>query len=325
MKNSKITFTLALILFAGALTFTSCKKKAKSTDPIAADNESASASDNALAENTSNDAIAIGSQASENSGTLTTYKSSDPNAVHIINSSDMMLASCATITATYVSSVATSYTVDFGSPANICVGKDGRVRSGKIIYNFAGSPANAKYRTPGFKMAVSFENFLVDGNAVTGTKNITNTTPASIPQGTNPGTNITWSISANISIVKAQNGGTISWSCNRTKELTNTNDPTCYKGQTMAIDWTKAIVKLNGSASGVNKQGENYTAVANNLIRNFKCHPGANPNKSPFIGGSVDYTPGTRATRHIDYGNGVDCDFNAIVTINGQSWAITLP
>jgi hypothetical protein len=321
MKTTKISLSLAVIMVAGALAFTSCAKKAQ-TPPVAPDNEQTSATDNATAENTSNDVIAMGSQLSENSGTFSSYRGA---------SEDLMFsASCATITSNAAGTVvATGYTVDFGTG---CIGQDNRTRSGKLYYDFSGSTNNAKwYRNPGFKMTISSSGYAVDGNQVSVTKTVTNTSPlALIGQTAYSGTNLTWSIVANLTMTKA-NAEVVTWSCNRTKELVNSNDNTCYKGQLIAIDWKKAIIKLNGSATGVNHKGESYTATATDLIRDFNCAPDAShPNRHPFISGKVTLIPGARAARTIDFGSGTTypnapCDFNATVTINGQTWAITLP
>jgi hypothetical protein len=316
MKTTKITLSLAILMVAGALTFTSCKKKDK-TVAQEPDNEQTSATDNNLAESAASDIESIGSQASENGSIL--FKSADAT-----NSELMLLSNCATVTSNAAGTVvATSYTIDFGTTG--CVGNDGRTRVGKLFYDFSQSAVGAKrYRNPGFKMIVTSANYAVDANTITiNNKTVTNTTPIGIGTGTNPGTNLTWSIVSSITVAKS-GGGTVTWSCNRTKELTNTSDPNCYKGQLQAIDWTKAIVKLNGSASGVNGKGENYTAVATDLVRDFTCTPDPlKVHRHPFISGKIAYTPGSRATRTINYGTGT-CDFNATVEINGQTWAITL-
>jgi hypothetical protein len=319
MKTTKISLSMAIFMIAASLLFTDCRKRDKTPAPEP-DNEQSSASDNAVAENTSNDIISMGSQVSENTGTMTTYRGSSAEEF-------MLIAPCATITPGYTNGtlVATQYTVDFGTTG--CTGQDGRVRTGKLFFDFSGSTGWPKrYRNPGFKMVITSSNYVVDGYAVAiSGKTITNTTPITIPTGTNPGTNITWAINANISITKPNNGGTVSWTCSRTKELVNTNDPNCYQGQGSAILWTKAIVKLNGTASGTNSQSESFSSTATNLVRDFNCAPdGGKPHRHPFISGTIDYTPGTRATRHIDYGNG-DCDFNATVTINGQTFTMPVP
>jgi hypothetical protein len=43
-----------------------------------------------------------------------------------------------------------------------------------------------------------------------------------------------------------------------------------------------------------------------------------------FTQGLLQHTPGGKATRYIDFGNGA-CDSDATVTINGTNYNITLP
>lgn len=333
MKTTKIATGIAFALLALTLVFTSCRKRDK-TEAQEPDNEYAGASDNAMAENAANDITTIGSQLSENSGTLTLYKAL-PGSEPI---PDLMIAaSCATITAGPITnSMVGTYTVDFGTVG--CTGNDNRIRKGKLFFDFTGSATNARrYRMPGFKMKVSSAGYEVDGNAVAITKTVTNTTPSvtTVPPSTVPvsvvgstayipGLNITWHIDANVTVTKSGNAGVVTWNCSRDKELVNTNDNTCYKGQLLPIDWTKAKIKINGTASGTNAKGESYTAKAINLERNFTCSPSGNPNRHPFVAGSVEYKPGDRALRTINYGDGT-CDLKAVVVINGQSFEITLP
>ncbi len=316
MKTSKISVGLATLLFVGAFALTSCKKKTQEVSvptPEPEDTEQTSASDNNLSESYVSDIESMGSQASENN-TLLTYKSSDGSQTGQID-----LAPCAVVTTSVVAGVR-SHTIDFG--ASGCVGADGRTRTGKLIYVSTGG----FYRNPGFAITVTSQNYVVDGNTVTiNNKTISNTTPTTIPSGVNPGTNLSWAITATITIQKA-GGGTISWNCNRTKELTNTTDTLCYKGQNRPIIWSKAKIKLTGTASGSNASNESYSVVATNLIRDFNCAPDPvnRPHRHPFIGGTVLYTPAKRLPRLIDYGNGTDCDFNATITINGKTYAFTL-
>jgi hypothetical protein len=155
-------------------------------------------------------------------------------------------------------------------------------------------------------------------------KTITNTTPSSIPSGLNPGTNLTWAITANVSIIKPNNGGAITWSCARTKELVNTSDSSCYRGQGLHIIWSRAIVKLNGNTSGTNAKQEQFSATATNLVRDFGCAPDAlRPMRHPFVSGTIIYTPGSRPLRTIDFGSGA-CDLNATITIKNRTFSIVL-
>jgi hypothetical protein len=301
------------------IAMTSCKKKEQEPEPEPTpveDTDQSSASDNNVAENTANDIEAMGSQASESS-TLTTFRTSGN-----LQTSGIEMAPCAQVMTVLGSKV---FTVDFGTAG--CVGADGRTRKGMLIYDFSGSPVGAKnYRNPGYKLTVTSVGYSVDGYTVTITnKTIENTTSTSLPTGVNPGTNLTWAINANITISKP-GGGTINWTCSRTKELTNTSDTNCYKGQSRPIVWSKAVVKLNGSASGTNASNETYSAVATNLVRDFNCSPSLlHPHRHPFVSGTIDYTPANRAMRHIDYGNATDCDFTAVVTIGTRSFTMTLP
>lgn len=311
MKNSKIYLGLAVALIVCSITFTSCRKKTKTAE-TPADNEQSTATDNNLAESTSNDIVSMGSQVSE-SATLTTFKTAGNGILSI--------APCASI---LTNTTTKTYTIDFGTSG--CVGTDGRTRTGKLFYNYSASaPGATKYRNPGFNLSITSLNYVVDGNAVNiNSKTIANITNTIInTQGPYPTVPLTWSVTADISIVKANGGGTVSWKCNRTKELSNSGDINCYNGPGIAINWLFAKVKINGSATGVNTKGENFTAVATDLLRDFTCTPDlTKPHRHPFVSGKVAYTPGTRPTRYIDFGTGT-CDFSGTITVNGQSFSFT--
>ncbi len=318
MKKRNTTIGLALLL-TGLLALSACRKKEKETETPQTDVEQATTNDNNLAETIDNDIETMGGQVSEN-GSLTTFRSQGNQA---LSGEDLKLAAtCATVTGIGSQTV----TVDFGAG---CTGLDGRIRSGKLIFNFSAStPSTAVYyRNPGFSMTITSQNYAVDGYQVNiVNKTITNTTPASIPYGPNPGTNLTWSVSANVSIIKPNNAGTISWSCSRTKELLNTSSAACYQGQSTAINWQQAQVQLNGTSSGVNANGENFSATATNLVRYFTCTPDPlRPHRHPFISGTIAYNPGNRPQRLINFGSVSSCDFNATLTIGNQTFNIILP
>ena len=303
----KTVFILSLLNLALLL---GCKKP----DPTpSTDSDTSSASDDAVAETVISDIESVGAEAAENQGSLTNFKT--------VSSSALSLANCATVTISNK-----IITVDFGTSPCLC--NDGRSRSGKLIYDLSASnPSTAiRYRNPGFNMKVSSQNYTVDGYSVTITsKEVKNTSPLTLPSGINPGTNLTWSINSNISVIKpGTNAGTITRITSYTKELLNTNDSSCYRGQSKSIVWSLAKVKFNGNSNGVNAKGENYTNQAIDLEKDMNCSPFANkPSRHPFIKGKLNHTPGTKATRYIDYGNGT-CDVNATVTINGVVYSITL-
>lgn len=311
MKTKKLIFSLSVILIAGSLAMTSCKKK-KNEEQEQPDTETNSASDNNYAESLINDLQSIGAQASEN-GALSTFKGGNGSG-----GGEIILAPCATIT---VDSPNKTFTVDFGTTG--CEGTDKRTRTGKLIYNYSASTNSATaYRHPGFSCTITSDKYKVDGNEVIiNNKTVTNTTQL----GFNPSTtNLTWTISANIQIIKANNGGTITWTCSRTKTLLNTNDPTVYAANgATPINWLKAKIQISGSASGTNAGGENFASTATNLVRDFQCTPNSfQPHRHPFISGTIEYTPGNRPTRYVDFGAGT-CDFNAKVTIKGVTYDVT--
>lgn len=298
MKSIKIKSIVAIAAL-GLLSITSCQKK---QNP--ADNETGAAGDHSLAEHISSDIVNIGSQAADNnSGSLNSYKTE--NAENTLNA-------CATVirdTTNHIDSVI------FNNSA--CI--DGKTRSGILIFNYSASTNGAKhYRDPGFKCTVTSSNYIVDGNQVNIiSKTIQNTTPV----GFNPTTtNLTWNITSHIQVTKSD--GTLDFSANKTKELLNTSDPNVYHGATSAITWNLARIGITGNATGTTVKGDNFTAnVTSQLIRDFGACTISG--RHPFIQGAIDFTPGSKATRHIDYGNG-SCDLNATVTIKGNTYNITL-
>ncbi|MBL7917064.1 MAG: hypothetical protein JNM96_01615 [Bacteroidia bacterium] len=310
----------ATVLLSTSLVFVSCKKRDKKTaeEP---DKEANTARDNASLEAINNDIDFMGSQLSEN-GSLSTYKQNGNNGLTDV----LSIAPNATVTGFGTSTI----TVNFGSTPTLC--QDGRKRSGMLFFDISSSTPTTSvfFRNPGFEVHVTSLNYVVDSNQVNIiNKSVQNITPASIPTGTNPGTNLRWVTTANISVIKPNSGGTIAWAVpSRTIELINTNDANCYKGQLFPIIWSKAIVKINDGSpvSGTNAKGESYTAKAIDLIRDFNCRPSTlMPYRSPFVEGKIEYKPGSRATRLFDFGVRTSCDFNATVTINGVTYAITLP
>ncbi|HXC04200.1 MAG TPA: hypothetical protein VNZ86_05565 [Bacteroidia bacterium] len=286
-----------------SLAFGSCKK---STNNTPASEETATSSDNALAEHTVSDLTEMAAQASDGSSGLSSYR--------VAPGYDPVLAlGCATVG---FNAAAKVDTITFNN--TMCM--DGITRNGKLIIDWSASASGAThYRDPGFSCNVSSVNYTVNGMPVNIiSKTVTNTTPV----GFNPATtDLTWSINANISIAKST--GTFTWICNRTKTLLNTSDTSVYHGSARAISWAKARVGITGSANGNTATGLTYTAtITNQLIRDFG---GCNiSGQHPFIKGTIQFTPNGHPTRTIDYGNG-SCDLIYTVTVSGNTYTFTLP
>lgn len=297
MKKTKwMLATLTACLLIG-LTIPSCKKK------TTVDEETSTAVDNANAEHMVSDITSMAAQASDGASSLSNYRVPDYDQI--------LGLSCATISVN-----GKIITVAFNGTA--CL--DGRVRSGSIMLDYSASPAGAvHYRDPGFTCTVTSNNYMVDGNQINIiNKTVTNNTAV----GFNPSTtNLTWAINAHVSIVKA-GGGTVDWSCIRTKTLLNTSDTSVYHGANTPISWWKARVGMLGSASGTGVNGVAFNAtIMSQLVRDFG---GCNiSGKRPIIQGVLDFTPTGHPVRIIDYGNG-SCDLSATVTVNGVTHTITL-
>jgi hypothetical protein len=304
MKNlKKISPVLGCVLLIG-LSIASCKKH---TDSPAPAEETATATDNSNAEHIVSDMTAMAAQASDGTAGLSSYRTGAEE--------EILGLSCATVVR---DTVTKTVTITFNGSAP-CL--DGRTRSGSILVNYSASTLGAKhYRDPGYSCTITSNNYMVDGNQV----NIINKT---VTNNTAPGfnpmtTNLTWQINAHVSVVKA-NGGTIDWTCSRTKTLLNTNDTAVYHGAPRAITWSKARVGLTGSSSGTTATGIAFTAnITSQLIRDFG---GCNINgRRPIIQGTIQFTPAGHPVRTIDYGNGA-CDLLAFITVNGVTTTITLP
>lgn len=309
MKNSTILSPLVLI-FCLSIIFTSCRKK--DVPPAATapeDTETRSLWVETITERVSNDILNMGAEFSEN-GNLNAFF---PNAI--------------------VTSAGKTFTVDFGTTG--FRGADSVKRTGKLIYDFNASGNNANsFRMPGFSFKVSSNNYSVNLWAVAINKKIiTNITPISVAgQTVYSGTNLVWSDSSDISIMMDMGGQINAWRSNKTITLLNSNDAACYQGQLLPLNWFKAKVELigtsNGSMSIVDEFGvtkiENFKNTVNSLIKDFNCAPNPlTPQDHPFISGSIDFTPGIRALRHLDYGTGT-CDFSQTLTLSGKASSISL-
>jgi|ERR1035437_411518 hypothetical protein len=298
IKTFAFTTAFAVLL---STAFTSCRKHSKEEEE---DNDTSEAQDHTLAQTTSNDITSMVSEVSE-TGSSSSYRQGN---------NDVFGLGCSTV---YRDTVRRVDSVVF---AGTCL--DGKPRSGSLTFTYASNTA-MHYRNPGFSCTVKSYNYVVNGNQVNIiSKNITNTTA---PGFNAANTNLTWSITGNISVVKS-GGGTHSFSYNHIKTLLNTSDPNVYHGQSIAISWNLARVGFAGNASGTTANGRSYSAnITSQLVRDRACSPDVNhPGHHPFIQGTIDFSPSGKATRTIDYGNG-NCDLNATVTINGHSHAITLP
>lgn len=97
------------------------------------------------------------------------------------------------------------------------------------------------------------------------------------------------------------------WDCDRTITWT------AGMGDTIV---SNDVYSVTGNASGINRNGTSYTAnIVSAIVKSNSC--------AYIQEGILDITPQGRPTRTLDYGDGT-CDNKATVTINGNTYNITL-
>ncbi len=286
MKNKNTIIAITLLTFIALTTITSCKKKTNNS--TITDSDVTAAKDYSIAEGHFNDAQNIADQSA--SGNLVFYSPTFKGEIK--QNDEFEKSSCATISHDSLSNPK-SITIDFGNTNCVC--NDGKSRRGKILVSYIGN-----YRDSASVHTITFENYFVDNNQLIGTKSVTNN--GRISNG-----KISFSIHVDGQVIKANNGGTISWIADRTRVWTQGDNTTTF------IDDEYSIT---GSGSGTNSSGNSYTVEINTplikalICRWFKC-------------GIVTVSPSNKPTRIIDYGAGT-CDANATVTINGTAYPIIL-
>ncbi len=201
-------------------------------------------------------------------------------------------SNCATITHDTIS-IPHTITVDFG-PTN-CLCGDGRYRRGQIICSYTGH-----YKDSGSVRSTTFNNFFVNYNQILGTKTATN-------MGHNSSNQSYFTVVVNGQIIKANSGGTITWNSNRTRTwIAGENTPAKLDDE----------YSITGSGSGTKANGNAYTVlIISPLIKALNCNW--------IKQGVMDITPSGKPVRSINFGTGT-CDDQAVVTINGTNYNITL-
>lgn len=284
--NKKRALTLSLMAaFLVTLSIVGCKKDSKSTD-----SDTTTASDNSMAESNYNDVNTM-VDASASAGTSFTFRTAtNTDGTERVEN---IFGGCGSVTIDTVSTPRT-ITIDFGTTNCLCI--DARYRRGKIIATYTG-----RYRDSGTVVNITFSDYYVNDNQIKGTHTTTNL-------GKNAAGHPVYKVVVNGTIVKANGGGTITWTSTRQREWVDG-----YATPTNILDDTYSIT---GSASGTTAAGTSYTInITQALVRKMSCRW--------FESGKVDITPNGLATRTLDYGN-TGCDANATVTISGVTYNIVL-
>lgn len=284
---------------AGLMFFTSCKKDNNANNlnnlPDTAIMEAAQT--DASASNQFDDVfnITMGVQASEagediglGTGGGILYKPAGTNGTLSPDS-----ARCYTVTVVpkIVRQFPKTITIDFGSG---CLGKDGKLRKGKIISIFTGPMF-----VPGSKTSTTFINYSVDSFKIEGTHTVENTSTSNKQA---------WDVQViNGKITNTESGFWRKWEGVREYKQTQGNGTPLY-----LLD---DVYEITGNATGSNSNGNSWTsAITTPLIRKFTC--------GWIVKGQVTITRNSKSAV-LDYGDG-SCDDKATVTINGVTHIITL-
>lgn len=281
MKKRNLVFLSLFILISASLVISSCEKR------DADDNDDTSlASDNAIMQSTFDQPQSMADQAASN-GSLQTF---------IVANTDVnLLGSCATVTHDTVS-VPRVLSIDFGTTNCLC--NDGRYRRGRINVGYTG-----KFRDSGTVLTFTFNNYAVNDYAVTNTstKVVTN-------KGTKANGHPWFTIHESGSIVKPNNGGTITWLSDRENEW--------IAGYATKWWWKDDEYLISGTSSGITAKGTAYTmTITKPLYILLNCHN--------IVEGTIDITPTGGYTYTLDYGSGA-CDNLATVKYRSKTYNITL-
>jgi hypothetical protein len=281
MYTDKFIKTGAFIILAITLSLSACKRdKDKNLDG----DEGGYAADQARLEQSFDDAQNISDEAAM-TGSVSNYRTLDQS----------VLSHCATVTHDTIS-IPHTITIDFG-PTN-CLGHDGRNRRGQILVSYTGH-----YRDSGHVHTISFNNYFVNDNQLTGTKTVTNMGHNSLGQSY-------FTIAVNGSLILANNAGTRSWTSTRTRTWTAGEATPVRIDDEYTITGSGTVTRPNSTSFTIN--------ITSPLLRALNCQWTKQ--------GTIQITPSSASApvRTLDYGSGT-CDNQATLTVNGNSTTITLP
>ena len=271
--------SLALACFASAaLLTTSCNRN----------NDATPTDDIATAEDRTDDnsETAMSSEAMQMAGPTDAQVQSSAN---VITDAEFRarFGSCATRSYDFATK---TLTIDFGTTNCLCA--DGRYRRGKILVRFT---TDVNRRTAG--AVVTRVDYFINDNQHTATRIFTDIGSGSFTVDV-----------TNASIIRANNGGTHSWTANWTFTRT------AGFGTPQVSD---DVYSVTGSATGINRKNVGYTTtIQSPLIKRADC-------PKYFVQGTMVITNTNSKVMTLDYGTGT-CDNVATVTVNGHTRTIQL-
>jgi hypothetical protein len=308
MKITNHMSRILVMAFCGlVLTFNSCKKeKSELTEQEEEEIALASTQADAESENMFSDAFDDVMGVNNDVGMAGTGIFGGRTAPNLRGMNVDSVPPCVTVTVVHLSSTPfpVRITVDFGVG---CVGRDGRMRSGKIISTYTG-----RLIDPGKSATTTFENYFVDSVKVEGTLVITNSTPPLA----GPVAVRSFTFDVQGGKLTRPNGNYSEWNSHRViTQVEGLGTPL------IALD---DVFTITGGAKGTVKRGSLIvkweSIITEALRKRFACRW--------IVKGRVKISrvnlPSTSPwVAVLDYGNGF-CDNNATLTVNGITHQITL-
>ena len=169
-------------------------------------------------------------------------------------------------------------------------GNQSIIKNGKIIINIVGKPAETT-----FIRTITFENFTINGALIEGTKTITKT--------------------AQYQFTISCDNGKITFPDGKTYTRSYTRTRTWVAGYDTPFFVWDDIFTIEGSASGINRNGKEYThTIVNPLQIKRNCRF--------IVSGTISIAVDAK-TITLDYGTGT-CDNIATITYNDKTTEIKL-
>ncbi len=206
------------------------------------------------------------------------------------------VGACATVTADTASN---NITIDFGSG---CEGYDGRIRSGKILVHYIGY-----YRDPGSVLSVTLDGYTVDDITVEG--ELTYMAAQRDAHG-----HLTLSVNVkNGKLTYNETGKSITW--------TTIKSMTWTEGENTG-DLFDDVFEVSGNSSGVSSAGLTFsTNITAPITTKTACW---NQHIYYPVSGIKEIHPAGLPVRSVDFGDG-SCDKTVVITVNHDTYTITLP
>jgi hypothetical protein len=289
------TKSTAAVILIFALLLTACNKERSSggltdeaaVEAITNDNEADAAYDEVF-----NNTMGIGSEAGEDLGLTAgvgVFGRMEDNG-YVSGRVDSQRCFTITVTPQQPGTFPKTVTLNFGDG---CLGRDGKLRKGKIITVYTGP-----MRISGSKATTTFDRYKVDSMAVEGTHIVTNN-----------------SLSNNKIFTTTVLNGKLSWDSGRWVKWSTTRTVAQLEGNGTPNFPGDDLFAITGAGRGENSNSKSWAhEIIEPLIKKFSCR---------WISKGIVHIRINDKTGILNFGDG-QCDNKATITVNGNTRTITL-